>query len=1004
MTIQERFICFHIGGAVDAAGARGAQLVRECSVLLERLPAHAHNHAATAHTDTESEDNTYQDGDDDREHEVEENKPEIQINQAELVLNRQLHSPSNPLLLDSKAKKPQLTVKPYNNPRGPLSKILIRRPFLVSSEGSEPGNMKQAEPIIKENWLVQNEQTQSVIEINGESCSEQNCEQPLSPPTADDNEPDEDVQPELVTEERPSQTKNPMDTPGLPSQPHLVHKRPSPLVCHYNSISKSFVHEIPIGKSKEANGIQHPQLHQLLITSSTLLRPPSRANLPQQYEHAQTPFVPVSSTPSLKPPLKTYGRNSTEVTYSHQKSHVQGVPSSTYHTQAQLDLSSQRYKHTTKRKSVSIAKKLVEKIARFEGITKNIPVMQQPPNPIMQLNLPSDVVTLRAAPPTQKLLQQAFPLGYPKSNVGENVDQRLPPHGMVVTSASQNLSHLARQRNIQPSIDQRTYLQSAVMNPGHVLLNQANKIHQPTQFLPPREHQRLQLSVDYIQELMRNEMLKGSVDGTHVSALVAQNGGANIQHVAQNPSFIPSQPQSRQNTPNYRDPRITNIQIALPVASNSNGEIPKPQEVTTEERAPAVTETSNQPLPNVLRQYSHHNPRKLAKLSQSPIVHHEICAATVPENIEVQTESTIHNSEAQTTMPFNQLQQKIDVDGKPAKAMDSECQSDDYFMEEQESLHQEKAPDSDVVSHRDIVSNYEDPDDQKSSDGSLIDTEETHVSEKYASPAAIAERPAVAPSPTQEKQQELSRMERQETLDKYQAVLSEMYGNLMRLRDGYNSLLNSTLVIAQLYDKELGPEEDKPTEFVKISASEAPPVAKKTPVEIPEPGSSSNGGRKKNSRISTAPSKNHKRRYTFVLPPEYDPNDSRWTLKHRKNGPGLIELIPQSRIYVNEKRFKKVIESSNDCRALARLLLTEVFSKNALSVCSMTGGQARAFKPLENDVRPGLDKHARLVLLAFIEEYGNKRKWNTADTMGIISSIRTKIQEMRAKFGKKKLV
>ncbi|XP_063630753.1 zinc finger protein 354C-like [Cydia splendana] len=46
------------GRAVDAHGTRGTQLVRDCSVRLERLPTHAHrlgaHHPDTAHTVTES--------------------------------------------------------------------------------------------------------------------------------------------------------------------------------------------------------------------------------------------------------------------------------------------------------------------------------------------------------------------------------------------------------------------------------------------------------------------------------------------------------------------------------------------------------------------------------------------------------------------------------------------------------------------------------------------------------------------------------------------------------------------------------------------------------------------------------------------------------------------------------------------------------------------------------------------------------------------------------------
>ncbi|XP_044580586.1 uncharacterized protein LOC123262441 isoform X1 [Cotesia glomerata] len=135
----------------------------------------------------------------------------------------------------------------------------------------------------------------------------------------------------------------------------------------------------------------------------------------------------------------------------------------------------------------------------------------------------------------------------------------------------------------------------------------------------------------------------------------------------------------------------------------------------------------------------------------------------------------------------------------------------------------------------------------------------------------------------------------------------------------------------------------------------------------------------------------------FTLPPEYDPNDSRWTLKHRKKKSGLVELLLHSRVYIDAIQLSNIKITSKDSKTLARKLLLEIFTENALSICSLTGKKANAFDLKGTSVRPGLDKHARTILLNYVKKHAAEQNWVEFDLQLISNTIRNKMQEMRSK-------
>ncbi|PZC85966.1 hypothetical protein B5X24_HaOG214331 [Helicoverpa armigera] len=116
---------------------------------------------------------------------------------------------------------------------------------------------------------------------------------------------------------------------------------------------------------------------------------------------------------------------------------------------------------------------------------------------------------------------------------------------------------------------------------------------------------------------------------------------------------------------------------------------------------------------------------------------------------------------------------------------------------------------------------------------------------------------------------------------------------------------------------------------------------------------------------------------TFELPPEFDPADSRWTLKHKKYSLELKELIPESGVYINASSFEYIKTLAKDASDLVRALMPEIFCDPALRVCSLKG-EARVSYP--NIPRPGLDANAVRTIIRFVDEYGAKKNWDKCGT------------------------
>ncbi|CAH0694490.1 unnamed protein product [Spodoptera exigua] len=131
---------------------------------------------------------------------------------------------------------------------------------------------------------------------------------------------------------------------------------------------------------------------------------------------------------------------------------------------------------------------------------------------------------------------------------------------------------------------------------------------------------------------------------------------------------------------------------------------------------------------------------------------------------------------------------------------------------------------------------------------------------------------------------------------------------------------------------------------------------------------------------------------SIALPPEYDENDSRWTLRYKTHADDLLELVKKSRIYVKTDNLAAIVVKSQNPKQLARNLLDEVFTHNALSVCKLP--QAICVP----SPRPDLDAGAVNALLDFVQKHTGVMKWKKVNPQDIKLSLRGKLCYAHKKF------
>ncbi|XP_038212640.1 uncharacterized protein LOC119832895 [Zerene cesonia] len=315
---------------------------------------------------------------------------------------------------------------------------------------------------------------------------------------------------------------------------------------------------------------------------------------------------------------------------------------------------------------------------------------------------------------------------------------------------------------------------------------------------------------------------------------------------------------------------------------------------------------------------------------------------------------------------------------------------------EVEPLSSYSTSDSDVVTDEEISDN------KLSTDRAPIE----RINDNTSTGISVASGSAHMPTAAQNVRSHTRSILEQQMLDHFASLFTQMGSTLRYTCDMYNTLRSSILETVQIYKKLLGAVEQFNSAQQNSASNESfsinlTPEVRQSPDERHTEMSASNisciQDQNSNDDANTPLEINHNS-WRFVLPAEYDRNDTKWTLKYKKNLPGLVELVPQSGVYVSYADLKYCLEVSKDCKSLARRLLTIVFTRNALSICLSITERTQVSNNIGSNARPELDDHACAMLLNFVLKHGFQRGWNT-DLNPILSMIHSKIREVRFRYG-----
>ena len=120
------------------------------------------------------------------------------------------------------------------------------------------------------------------------------------------------------------------------------------------------------------------------------------------------------------------------------------------------------------------------------------------------------------------------------------------------------------------------------------------------------------------------------------------------------------------------------------------------------------------------------------------------------------------------------------------------------------------------------------------------------------------------------------------------------------------------------------------------------------------------------------------------------PNDSdnKWTLKHKGPLPGLVELWPNSGVYIRDLELKYCLRYAKKGTQLSRFLTKHIFSELALRSCwSINDKYDRRFN-LYGGRHFGLYGGAITAIVNFVQTYGKTQNWRPQSEKSIKSAVR----------------
>nr|ABK57044.1 hypothetical protein GIP_L1_00580 [Glyptapanteles indiensis] len=926
-----------------------------------------------------------------------------------------------------------------DHPRKPLPKISIKLPALsgpkkqldgkrlkldesaqssvVNDANADPGCLKKGQSLsIQDNQLMECAQTkEAAAAFNGDESTEPRTQtqpteenkQALSLPVIDVDEPTEVIN---INGKDHSQDFKMLDENSIISQRHLSNNTTDALI--------------------------------IAAEPSTLAE---QTTQPNQHDNQEHVLDSGSSLSNFQPRIENV--RSMAPDYNNHELHVNDVLNNEPASHRVPDLSKMSahlYSQMNRAQRLVPTQEPVKKRIHPMNFTKNLPLAAQSPLNSMEKN---------GSPSTQSVAEQSSVVTQSRSQNSLRVQEMCTKDRREQTTPSRSISISSQDIQHVPKINVGQSQNVAAVDPKNVLqsgTNVALALQTPASSLRKRPsvdqrldrhynlvaqeqnltraHQNQYMSIN--QNSFKQDLLIGSPENNiynHQSN--SRTIRTTIPSMKQN-STHPSNPmhqtselsQQRQSQPNQQDSQQhshrPSMRIGISIKPKNNRRIPTLQGVT--KKTPptvrpnvlssipqALSTTNNNYLLNALQsqatlstkstEYNHtslptgpHNVAASAahdnhnlemstcSFQQSPGIQQSSAHRNINQNLRTQRESV--NQYTGTNLTTKRVHFMNDVatstiDENYLKVTDNACQTNECMMEESLSPHDVVTSDSDAVTDHEVISDHE------------ISTDE-------------------APVETMNNQTHPKIVLEQQMLDNFSTLFTQMGSTLRYTCDMYNNLRSSILETADTYRNLL----DAVERFngVSNSTSNASSLSNSTPIvpqategrhiEVTARANSGHENQHSNNVSDKAPKKIHNNLRRFVLPPEYDPHDTRWTLKYPTNLPGLVELMPQSDIYVSYGELKYCQQVSKDCKSLARRLLTEVFNKKALSVCLSMSEKAQASNNVGSNLRPELDEHASKVLLNFVIDYGLQCGWNT-DLKPILDTLHSKIQDIRLRSG-----
>nr|XP_021193823.2 putative uncharacterized protein DDB_G0274405 [Helicoverpa armigera] len=128
-------------------------------------------------------------------------------------------------------------------------------------------------------------------------------------------------------------------------------------------------------------------------------------------------------------------------------------------------------------------------------------------------------------------------------------------------------------------------------------------------------------------------------------------------------------------------------------------------------------------------------------------------------------------------------------------------------------------------------------------------------------------------------------------------------------------------------------------------------------------------------------------------------SDTKWTLRHLNPSRELVELIPNSHVFIDRMYLMGCEINFNNPIKFARGLLQGIFNEEALQNCTLSGSNRGKKRSSNNEqlMRAGLDSHAVDVLIEYVKLHCLKRDWQPINRNELLSSLRSKLIEIRNK-------